>query len=46
MNLGIKSNVYKNMIVQLKMDEMSGTRLYNHAYDTKHSFRYVDVDHI
>ena len=44
MRVGITSKLFPSLIVHLKMDEFSGTRLYNHAYDTKNSFAYIDVE--
>lgn len=32
--IGITSKLFPALIVHLKMDEFSGSRLYNHAYDT------------
>ena len=43
MNIGVKSSVFPGLVIQLKMDEMSGTRLYNHAYYRSSTFDYVDV---
>jgi hypothetical protein len=41
---GITSKLFPALIIHLKMDEYSGTRLYNHAFDTTNSFSYIDVD--
>lgn len=46
MNLGVKSNMFNALLIQLKMDEFSGTRLYNHADDPKRTFFYTDVSGI
>jgi len=42
--MGITSKLFPSLIVHLKMDEYSGNRLYNYAFDTANSFSYIDVD--
>jgi hypothetical protein len=42
--MGITSKLFPALIVHMKMDEFSGTRLYNHAFDTGYSFSYIDVE--
>ena len=47
MNLATKAKQTPAMIVQLKMDEMSGDRVYNHAHKfSTLSFAYVDIPDI
>ena len=46
MNLAIKSNLFSALLIQLKMDEFSGTRLYNQAWQPYLSVAWVDVSDV
>jgi hypothetical protein len=46
LNLPIRPSLAPYLLVYLKLDEMSGFRLYNHAATTTYSINYVDVSDI
>ena len=46
MNLALQPYLAKALVAHFKCNEMSGTRIYNHAWDIYNTTAYIDLDDI